>query len=72
MKPQLTQAELSQIHDDGNLIVAFRKAYCVRYLRGRLFYLQQVSQTRGIPYTGKGRFHVISPENFDSMQRREA
>lgn len=72
MKPELTQKEIADIFDDGEIVVSFRTAYCAQHLAGPGYYLRELKRTRGTPYTGKGRFHVISIDKFDSMERGDA
>lgn len=70
MTPQIPQQELSELYSKGEtVILAYRRAYEVKYSHGAQCYiLQQFYQAySGLPLTGRGRYMAFAPEYADKI-----
>jgi len=67
----LSQKEMASHHAIGEtVLVQYRKAYCIEYSNGaEQFVLSPIAgSATGMPYTIRGRFHVVTPEHFRKLQ----
>jgi hypothetical protein len=68
MTIKMTQKELGKIYDEEEIVVSYKTAFQVAHTGGVGFYLKPILKTRGLPYTAKARFHVVSLAKFQKWE----
>ena len=68
--PQLSQSELSEYYTSGKtVILSYRRAYEIRYSNGTGGYIlqQYLRQYSGLPFSQRGRFYAMTPEQAHNV-----